>query len=215
MRSNDEWVQDLSGTGAAQAVALEDLRTYLLKAAHISFQRFPGYLAGMDEEARAHLAEDCAQEALLSILSQLHQFRGESRFTTWAYNFAVNKAMTAVRRVRWKDVSLETLMDDEAPASAFSRETTPGANPEQQAQASEAWAVVQQVIDHELTERQRAALRGVVIQEIPLDEVAQALGTNRNGAYKLLHDARRKLKSKLLERGFTPAEILAAFAATG
>lgn len=213
MRSNDEWVQDLSGTGAAQAVALEDLRTYLLKAAHISFQRFPGYLAGMDEEARAHLAEDCAQEALLSILSQLHQFRGESRFTTWAYNFAVNKAMTAVRRVRWKDVSLEALMDDEAPASAFSREAAPGANPEQQAQANEAWVVVQQVIEHELTERQRAALRGVVIQDIPLDEVAQALGANRNGAYKLLHDARRKLKAKLLERGFTPTEILATFAA--
>ncbi len=213
MRSNDEWVQDLSGTGAAQAVALEDLRTYLLKVAHISFQRFPGYLAGMDEEARAHLAEDCAQEALLSILSQLHQFRGESRFTTWAYNFAVNKAMTAVRRVRWKDVSLEALMDDEAPASAFSREAAPGANPEQQAQANEAWAVVQQVIEHELTERQRAALRGVVIQDIPLDEVAQALGANRNGAYKLLHDARRKLKAKLLERGFTPTEILATFAA--
>ena len=146
-------------------------------------------------------------------LTQLPQFRGESRFTTWAYNFAVNKAMTAVRRVRWKDVSLETLMDDEAPATMFSRETAPGANPEQQAQASEAWAVVQQVIDHELTERQRTALRGVVIQDIPLDEVAQALGTNRNGAYKLLHDARKKLKAKLLERGFTSTEILATFAA--
>lgn len=213
MRSNDEWVQDLSATGAIQAAALEDLRIYLRKAVHIAFQRFPGYLAGMDDEARAHLAEDCTQEALLAVLSQLHQFRGESRFTTWAYNFAVNKAMTAVRRVRWKDVSLEALMDDDAPATALGRETAPGANPEQQAQASEAWAVVHQVIEHELTERQRAALRGVVIQDIPLDEVAQTLGTNRNGAYKLLHDARRKLKGKLLERGFAPAEILATFAA--
>ena len=215
VRTNDEWVRELSEAGKSQSAALEDLRNYLLKAAHASFQRFPGYVAGMDAVARDQLAEDCTQEALMAILSQLHLFRGESRFVTWAYKFGVNKAMTAARRVRWKDVSLETLLDDEGPTAWMGRETAPSANPERQAQANEAWAVVRDVIDQELTERQRAALRGVVIHEVPLDEVAETLGTNRNGTYKLLHDARRKLKGRLLERGFTPEEILSVFSAGG
>ena len=137
-RSNDEWMRELAATGPTQAAALEDLRGYLLKAVHASFQRFPGYLAGMDSEAREQLAADCTQEALLSVLDQLPHFRGESRFTTWVYNFAVNKAMTAARRVRWQDVSLETLMEDEGAASMLGREVAPGANPEQQTQTSEA-----------------------------------------------------------------------------
>lgn len=213
-RTNQQWVEELSSVGLVQTAALEDLRGYLLRAAHLSFNRFPGYVGGMDPLARDQLAEDCAQEALMTILAHLSQFRGESRFTTWAYKFGVNIAMTAARRVRWKDISLDRLLEDDGPASWLS-ETSPALDPERQAQANEAWAVVRQVIESDLTERQRTALKGVVIHEVPLDEVARFLGTDRNGAYKLIHDARRKLKGKLLERGFTAQEILATFSAEG
>lgn len=214
-RTNQQWVEELSGSGPAQVAALEDLREYLLRAAHASFQRFPGYVGEMDSQSRDHLAEDCAQEALMAILAKLPQFRGESRFTTWAYKFGVNIAMTAARRVRWKDVSLDGLLEDDGPASELALETTPGQDPERQTRANEAWAVVRQVIESDLTERQRTALKGVVIHEVPLDEVARYLGTDRNGVYKLIHDARRKLKGKLLERGFAPQEILSTFSAGG
>lgn len=214
-RTNRQWVEDLSGAGPAQVAAIEDLWAYLVKAAHASFRRFPGYVGGMDSQSRDQLAEDCAQEALVAILAQLPQFRGDSRFTTWAYKFGVNIAMTAARRERWKGASLEELLEDDEPISWLLHEPTRGQDPERQALASEALAVVRQVIEHDLTERQRTALKGVVIQEAPLDEVARLLGTNRNGAYKLIHDARRKLKAKLLERGFASEEILTVSAAEG
>jgi RNA polymerase sigma-70 factor (ECF subfamily) len=158
------------------------------------------------------VAEDCAQEALVAILGHLDEFRGDSRFTTWAYKFAVNIALVAARREGWKRVSLDALLQSDAVASI---DAALGSDPDRSAQRTEAWAAVREVIEGGLTERQRQALTAVVLQDVPLDELVRHWGSNRNAVYKLLHDARRKVKAHLQARGLDPDEILGLFATRG
>ena len=156
------------------------------------------------------LAEDCAQNALVAILDRLRDFRGDSRFTTWAYRFAINMALVANRREAWKSVSLDALLAQSGRAWRFEAEAL-GGDPEQTARRAEAWKVVQEVIDTELSERQRQALKAIVVEEVPLDELVRHWGSTRNAVYKLLHDARWKLKTRLEARGFTPRDVLGLF----
>jgi RNA polymerase sigma-70 factor (ECF subfamily) len=160
------------------------------------------------------LAEDCAQEALMAVLARLPDFRGDSKFTTWAYKFAVNIALTAARRERWRGVSLDALLDDDQPA-AWPAASLGLRQADRGAEQAELWNVLREAIDTDLTPRQRQVLRAVVIEDVPLDEVVRHLGSNRNAVYKLLHDARRKLKDCLAARGYPVAEVLNLFAADG
>jgi RNA polymerase sigma-70 factor, ECF subfamily len=210
-RSNAEWVSTLKGDGPAQTAALTDLRALLLRAALFSLRRFRDSLGLLTPAEIHHLAEDCAQDAVLAILQHLEQFRGESRFTTWAYAFAINASLVAARRERWKRVPLAPLMDgrdlDTRPDGDIA------ADPDRRALQGETLAVIREVIDRDLSERQRQALQAIVFEGIPLDEVARHWGSNRNAVYKLLHDARRKLKARLEERGFGVRETLGLFEA--
>jgi RNA polymerase sigma-70 factor (ECF subfamily) len=113
-RTNQEWLHDLNTGGATQEVAIEDLRDILLRAALYFFSRNTGDFQGMDREEITQRAEDCAQDALLAVLDHLTDFRGDSKFTTWAYKFAINTAMMAARRERWKGVSLDELASEES-----------------------------------------------------------------------------------------------------
>ena len=155
-------------------------------------------------------AEDFAQEALLKILEQLDSFRGESRFTTWAHKIAVRVALTELRRKRWRDVSLDSLITSlpDTPAMEFP-DSAPG--PSQIAGKKAVLALLHRYIDRELTARQRQALLAVGIYGMPLEEVARRMGSTRNALYKLLHDARRRLKRKLTADGFTPEHLLQVF----
>src|SRR6185503_46157 len=114
-RSNAEWMSALKVDGPAQAAALAELRTILLRAALFSLRRFRDSLGLLSPAEVHHLAEDCAQDAVLAILQHLEQFRGESRFTTWAYSFAINASLVAARRERWKRVPLAPLMEGMGP----------------------------------------------------------------------------------------------------
>jgi RNA polymerase sigma-70 factor (ECF subfamily) len=105
-RSNDDWLRDLGTEGEAQAAALGDLRAYLLRAARYALYRRWGRLAHRAPADLDQMAEDCAQEALLAILARHATFRGDSRFTTWAYTFAIHTALVAARREAWKAVPL-------------------------------------------------------------------------------------------------------------
>ncbi|MBI2525209.1 MAG: sigma-70 family RNA polymerase sigma factor [Candidatus Rokubacteria bacterium] len=210
-RTNSEWVQELSASGEEQAAALGDLRAYLLRAARYALHRSRGRLAHASAFDLDQLAEDCAQNALVAILEHLKEFRGDSRFTTWAYKFAINMALAAARREAWKPVSLDALLEQAGGRAWFPEaEALPG-DPEQTARLAEAWAVIREVIDHDLSERQRQALKAVVADEVPLDELVRHWGSTRNAIYKLLHDARRKLKARLEARGFAPREVLGLF----
>jgi len=213
MRTNEEWVHDLGDSGAVQEQAIADLRVILLRAVLYLFNRNLNDLRGMGRDEILQLAEDCAQDALIAILRQLPEFRGDSKFTTWAYKFAINIGLTTARRQRWKAVSLDQLSQasDELPLEwAFPDKSSDGA-PDQSAQQGEIRDVIQQVIEHDLTEKQRHVLTLMVFHEVPMDEVVRRLDTNRNAIYKLLHDARRKLKSGLQSRGFEVGETLALF----
>ncbi|SRR5581483_6897712 len=216
-RSNEEWLNDLKSKGAAQESAIADLRGILLRAVLYLFNRNLGDLGGLARDDALKLAEDCAQEALIAVLNHLSDFRGDSKFTTWAYKFAVNIGLTAARHERWKDVSLDQLSiaEDDGISEWLMQDKSPSLGPDQSALQNEVRRAIREVIERDLTDKQRRVLLLMVFNEVPMDEVVQQLDTNRNAIYKLLHDARRKLKSGLQSRGFEVGETLALFSSKG
>lgn len=203
LRTNAEWLGALNGSGDDQVAALTDLRAYLLRAARFALQRSGSSMAGAH---LTQLAEDCAQEAVVAVITHLDDFRGESRFTTWAYVFAINRALIAARRERWQNVSLDGMLET-SPETEWGG--VPQDNPQHLVIQEEIVATLRKGIDECLTERQREALRAIVFESVPLDEVVRRWQSNRNAVYKLLHDARRKLRAYLEARGFSSSDVLA------
>jgi RNA polymerase sigma-70 factor (ECF subfamily) len=210
-RSNAEWIAALTDARGDQTAALADLRTSLLRAALFTLQRARHHVGHLGPSALAALAEDCAQEATTAVLRHLADFRGASRFTTWAYAFAVNIALVAARRERWATIPLDDILDGRESPSATAAEPAGPPDPERRALQAEALAAVRDGLEH-LTTKQRQLVQAVVFEQVPLDEVVRHWGSSRNALYKLLHDARRKLKGHLVARGFDVQEILDLFA---
>jgi RNA polymerase sigma-70 factor (ECF subfamily) len=200
-RSNEEWLADLQGPG--REAALADLRALLQRGLTYALSG----RSGVDEG----IIEDFCQDALIKILDNLNSFRGESRFTTWAQKIAVNTAFTELRRRRWQNVSLNGIVAEKDGdwSPHFLTDRTFG--PEQRATQEILLNTVKRLINQELTDRQRRALTAAVFQQVPLDEIARRMDTNRNALYKLLYDARKRLKERMLEEGLSPDEVLAAF----
>lgn len=202
-RTNEQWLADLRGP--EKDLALADLRDMLVRGLRAA-------LASRIRRDLDHVLEDFVQEALIKILNNLASFRGESHFTTWAQKIAVNSAFTELRRRRWQDVSLQQLtQDSEGDEFTPAILTDAAPTPEQQAARLAMLEFVQRLIDEELTDRQRTALKAVVFHGMPMEEVARRLDTNRNALYKLLFDARQNLQRKLAEHGLNPQEVLALF----
>jgi RNA polymerase sigma-70 factor (ECF subfamily) len=212
-RSNQEWLYDLNASGETQEAAIADLRDLLLRAALYFFSRNLGDFENNDSDEILQRAEDCAQDALIAVMKHLPDFRGDSKFTTWAYKFAINTALMASRHERWKGVSLDqlTASGEDNFFESVLQDKSDGAAPEESAVRDEVRQIVQDVIRHELTDRQRHVLSLMIFNEVPMDVVVQHLGTNRNAIYKTLHDARRKIKSSLQARGFEVGEMLSLF----
>ncbi|MBU0494284.1 MAG: sigma-70 family RNA polymerase sigma factor [Chloroflexi bacterium] len=199
-RTNQEWLAALRGPDRK---ALSDLRAFLVRGLRYA-------LAGQSNVDEA-IREDFAQDAMLKILANLDSFRGESRFTTWALKIAVRVAFTELRRRRWRDVSLNGLR--ESPGITLFPDTLvdPTAGPEQQALQTMMLDTLRRIIAEELTDKQRLALVAARVQGMPLEEVARRMGTNRNALYKLLHDARQRLKNRLQAEGLSPEDVLGVF----
>lgn len=212
-RTNEEWLKELRASGVIQEAALADLRNLLLRAVLYFFSRNRGDLERLTHEEILQRAEDCAQEALIAVINHLSDFRGDSKFTTWAYKFAINIALMSARRERWKSISLDQLSfgEDGSLAEWVIRDKSSGLTPDQSAMQREIRENIREVIEQDLTDRQRRVLMLMIFNEVPMDEVARRLDTNRNAIYKMLHDARRKLKNRLRARGFEVGEILALF----
>jgi RNA polymerase sigma-70 factor, ECF subfamily len=213
LRTNEEWLHDLTASGEAQEAAIVDLRDLLLRATLYFFNRNLSDFRGGNRDEILQRAEDCAQEALIAVLNHLADFRGDSKFSTWAYKFAINIALMTARRERWKGISLDQLAfsEDGSLAEWVMRDKSSGLTPDQSALQREIRENIREVIEQDLTDKQRRVLIMMVFNEIPMDEVARRLDTNRNAIYKMLHDARRKLKNRLQARGFEVGEILALF----
>lgn len=206
-RTNEEWLADLHAGGDTFEVALADLRAVILAGLPyaVSGRLSPG------ADAYEALADEVAQETLLKVTRHLDEFEGRSQFTTWVYKIATRTALTELRRRRWKDLSLEELLEsEETPASpGLMRE--PGPSPEEAAERADLMMRLQRFMQEELTEKQRLGITLVALHGISMEESARRLGMERNTLYKLLHDARLRLKRRMAREGMEPLEILAAF----
>ena len=199
-RDNASWIRDLRACGPVQAEALADLRELLLRGLAKSFQA-----RGAVEQA---FVEDIVQQALVQILDRLDQFQGRSRLTTWAMAIAVRLAMSALRRKRWQDVSLESMSAPIEDTPAWDRDDT--TSPPQHAEQHAIVETLNRLIDATLTEKQWLALTAE-LGGMPLEEIARRMGSNINAVYKLLHDARQRLKHGLAAAGYTAEDVRSAF----
>jgi len=196
---NETWLLALQGEERARDHALSDLSQILIRGLEAVLR------PRVDHQAEA-MAQDVAQEAMMRILDRLDTFRGESRFTTWAQKVAVRMALTKLRRKRWNNVQLSDLSDGKNVLRDLMQDHH--RSPDEEAGMKMAMDAVLQSIENDLTDRQRRAMQAVVLEGMPLEEVAKRMGSTRNALYKLMHDARHRLKRTLKQRGINPADIL-------
>lgn len=208
-RTNEAWLADLRAEGPTRDAALQDLLSWLQRRL-LYFLRDRSDLASRDEDELRQLAGDFAQESVLMILQNLDQFAGRSKFTTWATKIAMNQALGELRRARWRDFSLEqlTAQGDFEPIFLGADQATP----ERQAVRQAVLDTVMNVLQNEISPRQRQALYARLVLDVPIELLAQHMETNVNALYKLIHDARKRLKARLQEHDISTEEALAAFA---
>jgi RNA polymerase sigma-70 factor (ECF subfamily) len=206
-RSNEAWLADLRAEGEQRNAAIEDLRTIIHKGLPYALSR---WLSPNQPQFEA-LVEEVTQETLLRVLDQLDTFEGRSQFTTWVHKIAVRIALTELRRKRWRDSSLDEIAENEEAPPPAGLLADSQAGPEIVAERADLLARVRRVIEEELTERQRQALILLGVQNMPMEDAARKLKTNRNALYKLLHDARLRLRTRLALEDINPQEVLALF----
>ena len=185
------WLQRLRSTGAERDAAIRELHELLMAAARHEVHR----RAGGDRGALDDLVRQSADDALVAILRKLDEFRGDSRFTTWAYKFALLEAGVKTRRRAWQD--REVALD----ADAWSRIADRGDTPDQDAETRELLGAIGTAIERTLTPHQRQVLVAITLDDVPIDVLAERLGSTRGAVYKTLHDARRKLRAELAAGG--------------
>lgn len=194
--SDETWVADLTSDGPAGDVALRRLHAVLLRASRHQVWRLRGMLPHAGPGDLADLAQQVADEATVSVLRRLDSFEGRSRFTTWAYKFAVYQAGVEVRKQAWRH--REVSLSDHADLIGLADRA---ASPAELLEATELARAVEKAIQTALTPHQRRIAVALVIEEVPIDVLAERLGTSRNALYKTLHDARRRLRAALADYG--------------
>jgi RNA polymerase sigma-70 factor, ECF subfamily len=190
-----EWLDALSAAGPRRDDAIERLHALLLRASRFELSRRRAALGRDGAGELDDLATQAANDALMAIMTKLHTYRGDSRFTTWAYKFALLEAAVKARRRAWhgREVPLE--------AEGWARLADRRASPDTEAEATELIGAVGDAIADALTPHQRTVLIAVTLNDVPIDVLAERLGTTRGALYKTLHDARRKLRARLADEG--------------
>lgn len=193
------WLDELGGVGHAHDDAVARLHDLLLRAARFEVSRrrlaLP-HLRGGDHD---DLAQQSADDALVAVLAKLDDFRGESRFTTWAYKFALYEAAVKLRRRAWQDRELP--LEPES----WLLMASGGASPAEHAAEGELLGALQTAIAEALSVHQREVLVAITLNGVPVDVLAERLNTTRGALYKTLHDARKKLRRRLAADGFDVA----------
>ena len=197
-----EWIRDLRADGAVKAEAVSRLHELLLGAARFEVSRRGAALPHVRGNDLDDLAVQAADDALMSILRRLDDFRGASRFTTWAYKFALLEAAVKLRKRAWQ--GKEIPLEDDAWSAFSSTRLAPDAETEQ----GELLLTLRDAIDRILTAHQRRILIALAIDGVPIDVLADRLDTTRGALYKTLHDARRKLRRHLEESGLAADSLL-------
>jgi RNA polymerase sigma-70 factor (ECF subfamily) len=191
------WLDRLAGDGTERDDAIAELHELLLRAARFEVNRRSArhpHLRGGEE---GDIAQQSADDALMAVLRKLDDFRGESRFTTWAYKFALYEAAANIRRRAWQGRELPIEAD------AWQRVGDARSGPGRDAETKDLLAAIRQEIESSLSPRQREVLVALALNEVPIDVLAERLNTTRGALYKSLHDARKSLRSALAKRGMS------------
>lgn len=192
-----EWLRDLRSEGVARDHAIARLHALLVRAARFEVARRRRALAHLRGDELDDIALEAADDALMSVLARLDDFRGASRFTTWVYKFALLEAAVKLRKRAWQERELP--LEPETWNLFASVDLEPDAEVEQR----ELLATLQDAISEVLTPRQRQVLVALALNGVPIDVLAERLGSTRGALYKTLHDARRKLRAHLHESGLS------------
>ena len=197
-----DWVRALALPGPEQDEALGRLHDLMVRAARHQVWRMRSMLPRPDARTCDELANSAADEAMTALLAKLDTFEGRSRFTTWAWKFAILQAATEVRRHAWagREVALED--------TDVWRDAAPG--PEQQAEAADLGRAVATAMQQALTPYQRRIALALLVDQVPIDVLADRLGTTRGALYKALHDVRTRLRAHLVATGHMPAPTTSA-----
>ena len=190
-RSSEEWLAALRSAGAPRERAIADLHRLLLRAARFELSRRRAAASHVRGEELDDLAMQAADDALVAVLAKLETYRGASRFTTWAYKFALLEAGVKVRRRAWQ--AREVVLPSEAWPGFVDQRLSAQTDLEQ----GELLTALKDAIDHALTPHQRDVFVALALNEVPIDVLAGRLGTTRGSLYKTLHDARVKLRREL------------------
>ncbi|MBW8731526.1 MAG: sigma-70 family RNA polymerase sigma factor [Terrabacter sp.] len=190
-----DWVAALTGGGPEQAVALRELHALMLRAAAHQVWRMRPALPDPSPSAVDVIVNQAADEAMTALLAKLHTFEGRSRFTTWAFKFAILQAANEVRRLQWqhREVELRDLDVPNAPRHE---------DPELYAEGHDLAAAVASAMRRVLTPYQRRIAIAVLVDGVPIDVLADRLGTTRGALYKTLHDLRVRLRAELTANGY-------------
>ena len=213
-RTNQDWLSDLRLDSDNNSEALEALRAHLERGVFYYLRHGRSDLDRLPDEDIRQMAQDFVQDALLKILDNIETFRGESRFTTWASKIAARVAISELRRVRYKDYSLDHLTaGGEIMPGLSAMAVTPdhAPQPENAAEQQDILDMLKDAIENALTDRQRTALSAYIFDDVPVEEIARRMDTNRNALYKLIHDARLKLKRHMESQGLTLDYVLDLF----
>src|SRR5436190_18814502 len=194
-RDSDAWLAALRGPAGVREDAVAELHDLLLRGAHFELNRRRQTLSHVPSGEFDDLATQAANDALVAILAKLDTFRGASRFTTWAYKFVLLEAAVKARRRAWQ--RREITIDDEA----WGRIAVRGGD---QLETRELLAAIAAAVPRCLTEHQRRVLTALALDGVPVDVLAERLGTTRGALYKTLHDARRRLRAELEKEGLLP-----------
>jgi RNA polymerase sigma-70 factor, ECF subfamily len=189
------WVRALRSDGPAREQAIARLHALLLRAARFEVGRRRATLGHVSAGELDDIAMQSADDALVAVLAKLDGFRGDSRFTTWAYKFALLEAGVKLRRRPWqaREIALE-------PEDFFQLRDL-RAGPHASAEERELIVAIREAIETELSSHQREVLLLVAVGGVPIDVLAERLGSTRGALYKTIHDARRKLRSRLEAAG--------------
>jgi RNA polymerase sigma-70 factor, ECF subfamily len=190
------WLRDLRSEGSARDEAIARLHALLLRAARFEIARRRPMLPHLRGADLDDIAFHAADDALMSVLRRLDDFRGASRFTTWVYKFGLLEAAVKLRKRAWQ--GRETPLEPET----WDLVASGGLEPHAEAEQNELLREVQQAIGDVLTPHQRRVLLALAVDGVPIDVLADHLETTRGALYKTLHDARRKLRRHLDECGY-------------
>ncbi len=194
-----EWPRSLRAVGRTGDEAVARLHALLLRAARFEVARRRSGLPHLRGNELDDIANEAADDALVSVLRRLDDFRGDSRFSTWAYKFAVLEAAVKLRKRAWQ--ARELPVEPEAWRLFANIDLEPDAQIEQR----ELLAALQTAIAETLTPHQRRVLVALALNDVPIDVLAERLESTRGALYKTLHDARQQLRAQLGERGLTIA----------